>query len=226
MSTLFDFLETTYYTSVVLLFETLFIATVGFKKRGKLKILKYFPLYAILSSAQILICFACMYYDFKYALEVNTSTIYIFIIIELIIIYNFLLQIIKIRELRYSIYLIQGIFFAFTVYTLLTTGVSHSIQPKFNIVNSVCIALPCFFYFYETFSKPAIISLSKEPSFWVVIGFLFMAISTLPFYCLQNYIYKNIPSLFEQMYTISPIFYCLLFLLLLKAFICNPTTIK
>lgn len=91
----------------------------------------------------------------------------------------------------------------------------------FSIVNSVCIAIPCFFYFREIFKSPPLTNLIHQPAFWIVSGFLFMVVCTLPFYLLQDYIYENMFYLFDQMYVLNNVFYCLLFLLISKAFLCK-----
>lgn len=226
MSTLINFFETTYYITLLFFIESLTVAIVGFKTRNKPRELKYLPTYALISFIQTLLCFVSIIYNIKKIVSINTFSIYLFIVIEILIFYDLLFQKINFPKFKLTMYFIEFFFISFTIYTAITHSLSTMVPPELSIINSICISLPCLFYFYELFSQPPNFSLTKEPSFWVIIGFLFLAISTMPFYFLQNYLGKNFPNLLDNIYTISSFFYCVMFFMILKAFLCNPKPTK
>lgn len=228
MEPVISFLKDTYGITALLFFESLLTAIVGFAKKNKPKVLRMLPLLALMSFFQILVCFFCLGsdVDLRTALTANNTVVFFYIVVEFLIIYQLMFNITKTRSLRYIMFFLFSGFILFAIYIYYNANFSVCLPPMFNISNSFCIAVPCLFYFYETFKSPPLNNLSQDPCFWVVTGYLFMSICTLPFYALEDYLFKNMIRLYHQICTLNTVFYCLLFLLILKSFKCRQTTIK
>lgn len=221
MKTLLENFSAVYYTQVLLLFETIVTACIAYKNRNRFKILRFFLPYSIFSTIQTLESFTGAVLYPEIAWETNSVAVYIFILIEFFVFYNFLFQIIKRKSLKIIMFgLALG--FAYTAIRTWWIGSFSSFPLLFIIANSICIFIPCLFYFFEVFKTPALTSLSNLPAFWIVSGFLFMVTCTLPFYLLEGYLSKYIREFYVEAYILNNLFYCLLFLLISKAFLCKP----
>lgn len=188
--------------------------------------LRLFPFYILTSSIQSLFTFLCIAYNPENAREINNYSIYLFIMVEFIVVYHFLFQTIKTSRLRLVMRALQLFFWGFMIYIWYETRFYKLVPPGLTIINCICIAIPCIFYFYEIFTRAPLISLTQQPDFWIATGFLFMVVCTLPFYCLETFITENMITSYNQVYTLNYFFYCLLFLLITKAFLCKQQTVK
>jgi hypothetical protein len=90
-----------------------------------------------------------------------------------------------------------------------------TIQACLLIVASSC-------YYIDIFTKVPKSKLSDDPSFWVVTGVAFFMLCTLPFSILGLYLIKTNLHLYLQLFIIFEIFYWILFLMIIKAYFCNP----
>ena len=147
MEAVLDFLESMYYTQAILLAVTLVTTVIGLKKRKKNKTLKFFSLYSGLSALQILITFALLANNTRSIQLFNGISVYAFIIVELIVVYHFLFQIIRNHVFKRIMYCLMVIFLIVIVYSGFNSDF-FAITPTFvSIVNAACIAIPCLFYF-------------------------------------------------------------------------------
>jgi hypothetical protein len=226
MRALLYFLRETYYVPLIMLLLCLITATIGYRNRHRFTYLKLFPIYALASALQVILTFFIyIFQPSSFLLIVNTSII-IFVSIEFFIFFNLLSQLIKNRYFKRSMAAMQFSFILFSVFVWLNFKTNQCLPLSFNIVNSTCLIIPCLFYFYELFKAPPTISLSAQPAFWVIIGFSFMAICSIPFYLLENYFYNNMPDFYNQVCTLNYVFYCLVFILISKAFLCKPAVAR
>lgn len=221
MQSLKDFFTATYYAPPLLLVVNLVTLCIIYPNKNKFKYLNQFIYYLSISLAQTTVCFLCVIFKLPHSQEINNLSIYAFAGAELTILYSLLTNLLKSKHFVNMIHAFKIIFILLLSYTLLSTGLSENIPSTFTVVNYLLLAIPCVFYFYETFTEPPLISLSHQPAFWIIIGYLFMAICTLPFYLLENYISKYLPAHYHLFYNLNYIFYCLLFSLISKAFLCK-----
>jgi len=226
MKLLLNFMELTYYTPLVLLVETFITAVIAFHNRHKFKILRFFPYYILLSAAQTLLCFILIIYRPVFAVRVSGLSIYVFIVLEFFVVYFFLFEVIRSRYFKKIMYILMALFISIIIYSWYSEHPLSTTPISVSLTNSLCLIIPCLFYFYETFKSPPMVSLSKQPAFWIVTGFLFMITCTLPFYLLEDYIHENMLDLYVQIYILNNVFYCLLFLLISKAFLCKSEISK
>jgi DNA integrity scanning protein DisA with diadenylate cyclase activity len=74
---------------------------------------------------------------------------------------------------------------------------NESFFTIFSIATSIeaILLIPfCLYYFFELLKKPPVLELSKEPSFWIITGILFLLISITPLYLLFKF-FKNMPEM-------------------------------
>lgn len=228
MDPIIAFLKDTYGITGVLFLESLLTTIVGFLKKNKPKVLRLLPFLALISFFQVLICFLCLLWDLdlETTITVNNITVFFYIIIEFTIVYQLMFAITKTKSLKFIMHVLFWGFILLSIFIYYTANFSICLPAIFNISNCLCIAFPCLFYFYEIFKSPPLNNLSQDPCFWVVTGYLFMSTCTLPFYALEDYIFKNLIRLYHQICMLNTVFYCLLFILILKSFKCRQTTTK
>lgn len=226
MRGLLRFLRETYYTPAFLLILCTVVIIIGFYNRRKFKYLNLLPAYALTSATQIIITFICLIYKIPTFRQINNYSIILFMMVEFIIFYNLLLQVIERKYLKKSMSLMQFIFVLLSLAVALTMKSTGSIPQIYYITDSIFLIVPCLFYFYEIFKAPPSFRLSTQPAFWIVIGFSFMIICSLPLNLLEGFFISNMKDIYEQINTLNYVFYSLVFVLILKAFLCKPTIIR
>lgn len=226
MYSLLYFLAETYYTPLILLSLSLATVIIGYHNRHKFAYLRLFPIYAVASTIQIIISLCCIFFIIpSYKLIINFSSI-AFTIIEFLIFYDLLFHIIRDKFLTRSMEVSRIVFLVLTLCVLLTSSFSNVIPLSFNVINLILLIIPCLFFFYEVFNTSPSIPLSYQPAFWIITGFAFMIICTLPFYLLEKYFFHNMINLYNKISALTYAFYCLLFILICKAFLCKQMTVK
>jgi hypothetical protein len=224
MDLLSHFLADTFYVPIVMLALSIVTIVIGFVNRSKFKYLRLLPIYALTSAVQITVCLAA--FEISFFVPLVNSSIIIFVVVESVIFFNLLSHLIKSKILKTSMKLILVFFTLFSAFIWTKFRFEDCLPICFNIINSTCLIIPCLFYFYELFKVPPSISLSDQPAFWITIGFSFMTICSIPFYLLENYFYYDLPNFYDQICTLNYVFYCLIFMLICKAFLCRPEIVK
>jgi hypothetical protein len=225
MRVLLHFLSLSYYVLIILFIICSATAIISYRNRYKFRVLRLLPWYVVGSALQLMGTFICVYYLSPLSIQINNYSIFLYVIAELIVFYNLVLQLVNNFILRKSMYLILMGFIIFSIYAVATLDFATYIPLSFYMIDSICLIIPSTFYFYEVFTTTPLLKLSNQPSFWVIIGFSFMAICTLPFCLLEGYLLKNMSNIYNQLCTLNYAFYCLLFLFISKAFLCkHPTT--
>ena len=101
----------------------------------------------------------------------------------------------------------------------------YFLQIIFTIQASF-LSMACILYYIDLYRKEPKLNLTILPSFWVVTGLSFLMVCTLPFSILGLYLVKTNYTLYFQLYSIFNIFYCILFLMIIKAYFCRQTTVN
>jgi hypothetical protein len=91
---------------------------------------------------------------------------------------------------------------------------------------AIAIIILCFSYFLELFNKPPQYMLTREPSFWIICGFAFFMVSTLPYSIILDDLRNLNGDLYDSVFSIFHVFYILLFAMIFKAFLCKPVILK
>jgi hypothetical protein len=221
-----------HYTEPLLLLVLCIAFVIAIKHRNKYRILRFFPLYMI-SLILAFITFLLPYFIeatkhwLRSPLNISSYADYLFTLIEMIIFSHFYFHLTRIQLVRQLIVIVNMIFFLFFIimffkeesYFLLITERTESIVYT---VEAVLLLVICSFYFFELYKKKPYLNLKNEPSFWISTGLLFFLACTLPYSLLENYIAKHYPGFDISLYSIFYIFYILLFLMIIRAYLCKP----
>jgi hypothetical protein len=221
-----------FYTPLIkdiILIVTLWIAI---KNRGKFPILKYMPVYTftlLLASLALISAWIAsdlgFYPEFFFGLDGYID--YLFTLVEMVIFSHFYYQLIKNRVVKRIILITNVLFIGFFVYMAIPVNgrysdISEEKQAVVYTIESLILLFPCIYYVIELFKKQPTPTLKNQPEFWVSTGILFFMACTLPYSLLENYISKNIDSTTMAWYSIFHVFYILLFLMIIRAYLCKP----
>lgn len=116
MEELSRFLNDTYYITAILAIESLITAIIGLLSKQKATILKFLPVLAFGSFAQSLICFICLFFNLRLTTKINNIAIYVFILLEFLIVYHLMFQVIMSKRLKRIMYLLLTFFITFSLY--------------------------------------------------------------------------------------------------------------
>jgi hypothetical protein len=97
----------------------------------------------------------------------------------------------------------------------------YFLEVIYTIQASVLI-IACVLYYVDLFERKPDLKLTSLPSFWAVTGILFFMLCTLPFSILGLYLIKTNYGLYVRLFSIFNIFYCILIIMLIKAYLCKP----
>jgi hypothetical protein len=91
---------------------------------------------------------------------------------------------------------------------------------------AIGLIVASFFYYVYLFRLPPISDLKNQPTFWIITGISFFMICTLPYSIAINYLQESNPFITKYLFSIFYVFYCLLFLMIIKALLCNSAICK
>ena len=89
---------------------------------------------------------------------------------------------------------------------------------QMNLLQAIALVLPCAVYFYEVLTNMDSRPLRDRPSFWVVSGIIYQGIYNLCLLLSMEYMGK----FSDGAYVFAILFYCLLFVLFMRAYKCSP----
>lgn len=97
-----------------------------------------------------------------------------------------------------------------------------------SIFSSQAIALLiiCFSYYYKIYKFPIDNKLSDEPSFWIVTGLTIFMACTLPYSLISDQFYIHNWKLHVNIFSLFFVFYILLYVMIIKAYLCQRVTTK
>jgi len=91
-------------------------------------------------------------------------------------------------------------------------------DPYITAPEAAFLVVPCLIYFYELFLTKNLHPLTAQPAFWVITGILFLNACDIPLLLTA----KLMGSYFRDVFSLNYILYIILFLLLIRAFLCPP----
>ncbi len=230
MQNLIEFWKDYYYIEPILDIVLCVTLIISLKKRKKFNNLYYIPLYIL---SLLLVCIFNALHSLSYAYHLQglfrgfaDYLDYIFTLTELIIFSHFYYNLTNNTTIKKLIVPINLGVFTFFVSLFITDkefykSISEKTQNVTYTTEGVILLLLCLSYFIELFKKPPILKLKNEPAFWVSTGLLFFLACTLPFSLLENYIREQHSNLLFWTYPIFYIFYILLFLMIIRAYLCK-----
>ena len=127
------------------------------------------------------------------------------------------------------ILIISSIFFltaAFLAYYFKFLNMQNPTSSLLYSSQAISILGLCFSYYKNIFKTRGELVLSREPSFWIATGCTFFMLSTLPISLFSDYFFYKDYRTHLFIYSIFHVFYILLFLMFIKAYLCQPATTK
>jgi hypothetical protein len=87
-----------------------------------------------------------------------------------------------------------------------------------SMLETLALVPPCVLYFYELFTNMNTRALKGRPSFWIVTGILYQSVFNATLTLSMQYMGR----FSEGAYAFGILFYCILFLLFMRAYKCIP----
>ena len=93
---------------------------------------------------------------------------------------------------------------------------------QMNLLQAIALVLPCVLFFYEVLTNMDTRPLKDRPSFWIVSGIIYQCIYNLCLLLSMEYMGR----FSDGAYVFAILFYCLLFVLFMRAYKCRPEESK
>jgi len=196
---------------------------IGLTKKNKHKELSHLYIYALASFiqntiAEILIKRKIL--GFYFSIKFGTLAMYVFLLIEFVCIYYFFFKTKIISGLARKMLILLFIGFLWFYIRKFLAPIIFKQVGDFYFLDSCFILIPCFVYLIQLFAKPPTLNLLNEPSFWFNSGILIFFTLTLPFFFMINRFRSE--SMLAAIDIINFIGYSIIFLFLIRAYLCRP----
>ena len=189
----------------------------GFKRKSPL----YFKAFLVYIVSSIFQGVLILYFDLNPGpVNIDSISANIFTIIEFIIFSFFFLSILQSKAIKYLLIIFLIGFPLFCTYYWLKINSVYNFPYTISVVEAFCFLVPCFFYFYEVFTKPPTYNLSRQPQFWITTGILFYFITMIPSFLIMEFLEDNW-FLFRNLGLIGFFSTSLLYSLIVKGFLCK-----
>ena len=205
--------------------ETLYIYFIAFSSiigwcffnRNKDKTyLKWFPFFLVLSVV------VETYGNYMSSLNIDNTRLYNFFSSSEFVFYFFVLyHIMRSRPVKKTIFIIACVFVPLDLINIFFLQGLDNFHTVTYALGCVLIIAPSIYYFYELFRLPKLISLMREPSFWIVSGLLFFYSCSFPYFAFTGLLTNAAPFIINNFTTIISILNILLYSLFSIAFICR-----
>jgi hypothetical protein len=214
-----SFLAMSYYGVGIMMACTLAALVISIRYYRRHRNLRIFTYYIAFSFLQDMATFYALPYTHSWNLRMVMLVITAlgFILFEFIVCNLFILRYI-ISPVRRRMIRIDCLLF-FGILIFMYVGISHRILAgSYAVLESILIVPPCLLYFYELFLTVNIQPLKNQPAFWVVTGILFLHACDI----LLMLTFKFFGDYADAAFTLNYILYSLLFILLIRAYLCKP----
>jgi len=178
--------------------------------------LKWFPFFLVLSVV------VETYGNYLSSLNIDNTRLYNFFSSAEFIFYFFILyHIIRSGRVKRIIFIIACVFVPLDLINIFFVQGLDNFHTVTYSLGCVLIIAPSIYYFYELFRLPKLISLMREPSFWIVSGLLFFYCCSFPYFAFTGLLYDAAPFIMNNFSMIISILNILLYSLFTIAFICR-----
>lgn len=118
------------------------------------------------------------------------------------------------------------VFICLIYYKISGKGFRHHFLQTTYIIQAILLIIACILYYIDLFKNEPKLNLTALPSFWAITGLSFFMLCTLPYSVFSMYLIKADFVLYNNLFSIFDIFYCLLFLMIIKAYLCRRVTVQ
>jgi len=233
MNRLIESWESTFYTDVILyvvLFATLFVSI---SRRKYFPQLRLFPLYLVFfilltTSSYIRTSLETTPYISIMPFRVIISQEYFVALLEYFVFSIFIMKILYTSHFKRIVQAsIAVTTIAFTLGYIFTFNVSshakYVMLHYLYLVESALLLLGVVFYYIELFKFSPQSNLLKNPQFWVTSGLTFYLLCTLPITIISPHLLGVDRGLYINMFSMIYTFYIILFLMIIKGYLCRRT---
>jgi hypothetical protein len=209
-----------YGTSLLFLIVTSLYATIyGLLYKNRFKEMKFIFIYPAASFVETFI-FPTIGYYYPRLSGMQNMVVNIFLIIEFLIIYHYYLQIITNVKAKIILNVVRFLYVSSMILIWSITNTFTEDPEIFFFPQAILILVPGFYYFIEIIKGSYKTDLKSEPTFWIMIGIILYFGCTLPLFLLVNIL--DFYELWQRsVYSINCVCYGLLYLLMIKAFLCK-----
>jgi hypothetical protein len=109
--------------------------------------------------------------------------------------------------------------------TLIYSSIRYRSLTFIYLLESVLLLIPCLFFFYQLFTSPPKLKLIQNADFWAITGLTFYIICTFPISLVLIYFFETDYKMYLQTFIIIYVFYILLFLMIIKSYLCRATSL-
>jgi hypothetical protein len=205
---------------VICTVAALVVSIVHYRRNRRLRIFTYYIVFSLLQDSTALFFMLALPADRRPAVAVLATILtvsYAFMFFEFITYNLFILHYIHSRVWRRIVRIN-----AWTFFLLLLSGVTGILKylithpMHFFLLETISLVPPCLIYFYQLFQTNDPQPLKDQPSFWVITGVLFLKACSIPLLLTVDLMtgHQN------AVYTLNYILYTVLFLLLIRAYLC------
>jgi hypothetical protein len=140
-------------------------------------------------------------------------------VLEISFMYLFLYGLIRGDKFRVIIKFLYSLYILICtiIWVVIKKGIFITIPSLFGIEN-LFIIMPCLFYLYEMIKSDDIIDFKTDSNFMATCGILFYFSTTTPYFFGAYSLFKL--GLYEFFSLMNTVFYMLLFISFLKAYLC------
>jgi len=109
------------------------------------------------------------------------------------------------------------LFLGFLIFSAARNVLNFS-DSDYAVPECVLLTISCLIYFYELFLTMNLRPLKDQAAFWVVTGILFVNACDIPLLLTIRFM----RSYYDEVFSLNYILYTILFVLLIRAFLCPP----
>ena len=163
-------------------------------------------------------------FSYNYISEVALN---IFSLLEITILYYFLLTRIKTQKFRVIVILLLLTYYSTCIiFWSIKKNSFYAFSPDLFGIECLLLVISCLFYLYEILNSDLSINLNSDPNFIITCGILFyFSVSAPSFFSWYN-LRLMAPNILRMLILSNSIFYAILFFSFMKAYICTIPNLK
>lgn len=218
-----ELLKQFYYTPLVLMILNVLLVIVGtiiYKRLQSLRIFYYYSILAALQSTSSVLVQTTNIFNL---LETNFIEIFVnlFGLIEFLAFSYFAFHTLNRIEFRNAVKYASISFTIVTIAFWSFNAQEDFLSPadKLTVIGNIIMLNYPLLYFYEILTETPVKSLSKDPTFWFMVGIFILAGLLIPQFLIRTKIFHLFPAIYGMIYSMTFVAYSLMYLCFLNAFV-------
>jgi len=214
-----------FYTDILMCISAILCLLIGIIRRNIFLELKWLFFYPLMALVECIVGYSFYFINISensYDITVNI-VINIFLLIEFFSLFIFYNKNIK------NVILKKWLMIAVSFYVIIISFIwlfvrSPFLYPaEYFFIQSVFVLILGIISIIDFFRGKLGLNLLNEPSLWITTGTLLYFLCTIPLYLAKEFILDERGYIHEPaLYSINYICYCILFLLIIRAYLCSP----